>query len=144
VTAISAPSKIDSLKLAAASAIQPLAGMIEIDGTLRIRRAGFCKHAEIHCWKGHNIRSRPGERPWENVMRCGHRDTRNSAPCEARIYVLRVRTGTYFCMDVNMDEDNHIEFREMELDDLIVWFGITFPPPVKWCDRDALIASRTV
>src|SRR5688572_20124295 len=106
--------------------------MISIDGQLRIRRAGFCKHEELVCWNGHHMRSGPGQRPIEEVMRCGFRETRFAVACEARLFVFRTRARSYFAMDVTKEEDDAIEFREMDLDDVIVWFGIEFPtaPPI--------------
>lgn len=102
--------------------------MICIDGVWRARRCGFLSQRELTCWNGHHVHAKPGERPIEAVIPCGHREPPGGKPCKARVFVFRVRARVLFAMDVTEEEDNQIELTEMDLDDILVWFGLSFVP----------------
>jgi hypothetical protein len=136
MTIVAPESKIESLKLAAASAIKPPTGMIKIDGVLRLRRVGFARNKLLRCWRNHpmySTTSRKRQWPIEGVLPCGHRTTGMAHSCDARLFVRRVfDPAFYFAMDVNLEEEQTIDFRVWNIDDFVVWFGIEFPPPMKW------------
>lgn len=110
---------------------KPPRGMIKVDGKYQIRWAGFVTQRELTCYNHHRIHTKPGERPIENSIPCGYREPPGHKPCTARLYVFRTRARLLFAMDITEEEDTAIELAEMDLDDIIEFFGLSFPARVR-------------
>jgi hypothetical protein len=105
-----------------------------VDGIWQIRFGGFIRERELTCYNHHRVKPHTGERTPksnEGVIPCGHREPPAGAPCQARLLVFRLRARVFFAMDLTRDEEAHIDLKEMDLDDIIEYFGISFPPRVK-------------
>jgi hypothetical protein len=102
-------------------------GMIEIDGVLRLRRSGFADAAELHCWDRHRIKINPVDIPMAGSLPCKHKIPPHGEPCRARLYVMRIQARMVFAMDITHDETRNIHLASMDLDDIIAFFGLSFP-----------------
>ena len=111
--------------------------MVWIDSEWRIRRVGLAGRAEFTCWNDHRVLSegtrhhrRRQRVPTAGVVACTHGYTDESKRlvfCEALLYVLKMSAGLWFVMDLTEAESSHIEVEEMDLDDIVVFFGVHFP-----------------
>jgi hypothetical protein len=124
-------ARIESCAIARAQSKRPPRGMIMIDGKWQVRFAGFIRQRELTCYNSHHVHAKKGERPIEGVIPCGYKEPPHGRPCQARLFVFRTRARVLFAMDITPDEDDHIELAEMDLDDIIEHFGLSFPPRVK-------------
>lgn len=108
----------------------PPRGLICRDSRWHVRIAGFGKPRELTCWNGHPLNGKRNQRkPIEGVVPCGFqidRNTPDSESCKALLYVYRIRAGRFFAMDITAEEDDQIELKNMDFDEIAEYFGLDF------------------
>lgn len=104
------------------------AGLIRLNGSLVVRRAGWLDSlAQPECPFGHPLKEHAKLLEGRGVYWCKFRAQRTEAECGALIYILRVPTIGQYCADVTSEEMRHMEQEQMTAWQVFNYLGVHFP-----------------
>lgn len=110
------------------SAIAGPPGLIRLNGSLVVRRAGWLGNGDQPtCPFGHELKEHAKLLEGRGVYWCKFRAVRETAECGALIYILRVPMIGQYCADVTTEEMRYMEAEHMTAPQVFNYLGVHFP-----------------
>ena len=103
----------------------PPPGTYQLDGHIYVRRFAPARAGWVECRLRHPMTVR--DRPLSSTPQCGHYDRPGGERCNAHVYLYRLSGTRYLALDITREEADAIHAKRMDLDDVIVYFGLDMP-----------------
>ena len=100
-------------------------GTYVLDGRIYVRRFAPVQPGKIECRLRHPMKVR--DRPLSSTPRCDNRNHLDGGRCSAHLYLYKVSDLRYLALDITQEEADAIHANRMDLDDVIVYFGLDMP-----------------